>query len=438
MKHDLLSEEHQSFEKQYGDNSNHESYKYLISQLQARQMQGKPTANAMILDISKESDVVYLATQLFVDEEVQDIDNFASNICIILKKTRRINTWTSNIQQIDSGSVIQAITAVTLKSWKAMLNDATIPWILAHHRDIITPMPEFREGFCRTYNHGRWTYAGIPTRISLIISTMLARSYRRGHDDSKEDIDSVLADSFKQLFDAQVCKRNGATIYPQDPVLCQCKAECTAELHLFGSHVVSPDRQNDDLGYTDVEQTVLMISAHHNTVVKRTAVPKLRNRALNWIDNTAGGMKEHTKTRMATLEAKQFKTEADQRQITFYNEHKDDLLTRNAYKELLKKLKAEQSNCALCQVNMHFGGENGMLTHSNVWQQASPDRLSNDWFYLAENVRLVCLADQASEAHRSRIDRIEAHSGDTVPLLMKHREEIMECLKNRSLKRKKI
>lgn len=216
----------------------------------------------------------------------------------------------------------------------------------------------------------------------------------------------------------------------QDPtdvaVRCFCRPECVVPLHLYGAHPLSPDRTDDALNYGDGDQILNIISAQHNTQIKRTAVPEERTEPIKWVHTTAGAMNTSTKGRMTVLAKKVEKTLEDVALLDRYNKESVEggVLTYTAYKMLLVKTKSVYSNCGECHTKLYYGDANGMLTQTKVWQQASPDRLTRSAFYEEGSIRMVCQACQFTDHHQDRIDREEEHSGDVVTLTHAHLKEM--------------
>ena len=79
-----------------------------------------------------------------------------------------------------------------------------------------------------------------------------------------------------------------------------------------------------------------------------------------------------------------------------------------------------------------MGDANGMLTHSKVLQQPSPDRLTRSVFYEEHSMRMVCQVCRFNDDHRERSDRKEESSGATLPLTYSHLFEMEQIMTERS------
>lgn len=361
------------------------------------------------------------------DPNVTHVHIQGVHVAVDLQQDQRINSGAKRLNNLVPGAV-RDIVAIQRKTWKSMLASEASEWLTAHSRVVTPPALDHKPGFHRSFNNGRPVYHGVGNMLNTLIGNCKRRFNERKWQLDYMALLRKLGDAFTNVFDAQVA----IGVREDERVLCQC-GNCDKFLDLFGPHVVSPDRSDDSKSYTEDGQVVTIISAAHNTRVKKTAVPELRAIPDSWLKRTAINMGQSTERRIATRRKKIDKTAADIAMLKRYNDEcAAGSQTFAAFSALLLRLKGASPECARCGAVLYYGNERGLLTHTKVWQQASPDRLNSATdFYSEGNVRIVCQACQHVDQHRDSINRAQPHSGDVVPLVMSHRFEIAADLQMR-------
>jgi hypothetical protein len=351
-------------------------------------------------------------------------------LAITLKASKRVASACKAIVKASQPDSKPDVRAVTKNGWTALLKAQTQRWRLVHERIVMaSPLPA-KEGFSRVLVNGRWLYWGSSYSICNILHSAKSRTKRREHIWDELAVLLNFQDAFSRLL-AQVTGNHTS-------FLCQCRPSCAQPLHLAGEHTISPDRGDDTVGYGDKKQIINIVSCRHNVPVKCGAIPKLRKEKRRWECDTAMHAVQSTSDRMTKVVDKQ-QTPEDAASIALWRKEtqKGGQLTKSSLKAFFLHLKETQPFCGLptCPAPdepLFFGhGVKNQLTHSNVWQQASPDRFDAMGHYVHGNCRLVHRCCQLADAHRGRIDREEPHSGDVVLLRRSHVQEILKSLAER-------
>lgn len=226
--------------------------------------------------------------------------------------------------------------------------------------------------------------------LSSILHHMSQSSNERSHDFYYDEARTKLLEAFTEM---------------SENLRCSCKPNCNEIMQLYGPNGISPDRQDDNIGYCEETQQIRFVVKPHNTPIKVGSIKRKPQKLAKWSVRVSHGMKGHTKERVNQLRKKSVQTESDKEQINKYDDDPRNFQTSaQHYAELLKLKKTEQDGrCSKCQKEMYFGNEDGIVEYVNCAYKASPDRIdNNNIFYEANNVRLVCCSCNSADNRRGR------------------------------------
>ncbi len=255
--------------------------------------------------------------------------------------------------------------------------------------------------------------------VSYILSGLLCHmkksSKERGHDFNSNIAKKKLIQAFAEIKDNFACGCN--------------RTNCTEIMQLFGPNGISPDRENDLLGYSDDAQKITFVVKSHNTRIKEGIVAKSRPDPRKWYKILARSMKYCTKKRIEKLRLKPTQTYLDMKQIEIYDSDARNKGTSNEhYVEILKLKRLEQKDiCASlgCNKLMYFGNSEGVLEFSNVAHKVSPNRRNNDnVFYEYDNFDLVCCSCNFTENRNGRTFVENKPNNNPIPLTL---ELVQKC-----------
>jgi hypothetical protein len=337
--------------------------------------------NMFVFKLDTSSDTEQVAISLFTsDQNIVSCKTFENYILVDVKKSECVSTYKNK-----HSSPGTTITSVGRKRVKFI--DPTL-WQYLQKRVISVEEPALILHHVNVFINGRWyQYPVVNHVLTKMFSTMGASSRERGHTFDPVIAKAKLIEAFERVSTDMKC----ACGHPR----------CTSILSMYGTDAFSPDRKNDDAGYSDDKQVLTMVCKAHNTRIRHDSVPKPMKYGRKWSITIARHMVKSTAWRINKLRDKaENMTALDRRQVAQFDEecHKGfDRLVQLTM--LLEKKQSTCDRCFLCDRGLYFGDAESKLQMSHVGNQASPDRVDNtNVFYDEDNFNLVCVSCNLNES----------------------------------------
>lgn len=282
------------------------------------------------------------------------------------------------------------ITIDRCKRSKIIFNDAVEIW----DKGYVIEQIKQQEYQIIVLENGKYVHKEV---VNWVLSTIL--SNMKSHSKTREHEFDLANTRYKLLQAVHSISHN---------YKCGCnRSNCTEIMQLYGPNGISPDKQNDMIGYSDAKQHITFVVKSHNTRIKPGNIENIAKNPRKWYKILAKSMKNSTKIRVNKLRKKPSQSDFDMEQIKKYDD--DDRNTQpntDHYVQILQQKKLEQKDvCASkgCNKIMYFGNDQELLELSNVAHKVSPDRRNNDnIFYEYDNFDLVCCSCNYTENRAGR------------------------------------
>jgi hypothetical protein len=291
-------------------------------------------------------------------------------------------------------------------------------------KELIIKQPEQKENMIVVFANGKYFQREvIAFVVRRIVQSMKSHSKERGHDFDYIKMKPKLLEAFLKMDSNYRCGCN--------------RKNCTEIMQLYGPNGISPDRENNDIGYCDDAQNLTLVVKSHNTLIKPNSVSTISKSPAKWYSILMSHMKQHTKRRIDSLIKKKQQTELDKEQIKKYA---NDKTNNNDVIEMLKLKKQEQKDlCKKCGIEMYFGNADDVSELTNCGNKVSPDRKNNDnVFYDSENFDLVCCSCNFAENQGGRTFVENKCINKPIPFTAELLQKTQDFLKLTNFKRRKV
>ncbi len=290
-------------------------------------------------------------------------------------------------------------------------------------KEFIIKQPKQKENHIVMFANGRYLQREvIGFVLGRIFQSMKSHSKQRQHEFDPIKAKEKLLESFTKMDTNYQCGCN--------------RKNCREIMQLYGENGISPDKENDNIGYCEESQKITLVIKSHNTPIKFDSNKRMAKSLGKWYDILATHMMERTKRHINRLIKKQ-QSESDKQQIKKYvnqEQSHEHMIT------MLKEKRIEQDDlCKKCKEEMYFGNEDDVSEWTNCGNKASPDRKDNEnVFYDSENFDLVCCSCNFKENQGGRTFVEHKCINKPIPFTLELLKKCQAFIRITNFKRRKV